>query len=342
MAYWLTIATSESQNAAGNQSTVRADLYLNTNNGTSWWGTTISGSISIGGNVSGFSRTSGGSASGSWSALIHSHAVTFNHDANGYRGAVGTAGYFGPGSNVPSLSVGGTTYGAIDYDRRPASPSFASVSRNIDSLTVTLNTVSSPAGTPTYRVERREGSGAWGDEKIGQTVTYTNLTRGVSHQFRARADNSDGFSAYTESQSYAIPTAPEAPAFINVTPPSALSVTVSTGNAPTGGAAITEYRALASPDDGTTWLPSQPMVSQSTTFSQLTPGATYKFATFAKNEMGDGAQIVSDSVFIPAGGKRWNGTSWNPTSTAKRWNGTAWVDLSIAKRWNGTAWVDLS
>ena len=342
MSYWLTISTGQSENAAGNNSTVSATLYLNSNNGTSWWGTSIGGHINIGGSVSYFSRSSGGAASGSWSAAVHSHSYTFGHDANGYRGAVGISAGFGPGSNVPSLSVSGGTYGAIDYDRRPASPSFASVNRSVDSLTVSVNTVSSPAGTATYYVERRENGGAWGDEKTGQTVTYTGLTRGSSQQFRTRASNSDGYSSYTESNSYTIPTEPQAPAWINVTPPSALSTTVTTGVAADGGAAVTGYEAQASPDDGSTWLGAVPMTAQSVTFSALTPGATYKFRTYATNEMGTGTPVTSPSVFVPAGGKRWTGTEWLPTATAKRWNGTAWVDLTTAKRWNGTAWVDLT
>jgi hypothetical protein len=84
------------------------------------------------------------------------------------------------------------------------------------------------------------------------------------------------------------------------------------------------------------------MSSQTYTFTGLTPGATYKFRTYAVNEMGSGPYAVSASTFVPAGGKRWTGTAWQATGTAKRWNGTAWIDLTTAKRFNGTSWQDLS
>jgi hypothetical protein len=84
------------------------------------------------------------------------------------------------------------------------------------------------------------------------------------------------------------------------------------------------------------------MTNQSFTYTGLTPGATYRFRTYAVNEMGSGAFATSAPTFVPAGGKKWTGTEWQVTNTAKRWNGAAWVDLTTAKRWNGSAWVDLT
>lgn len=207
MAYFLTISTSESQNPGGNSSTVSANLFLNSNNGSSWWGTTVSGNINIGGNVSGFSRTSGGSASGSWSALVHSYSVTYSHDANGYRGPVGISGAFGPGSNVPSLSVSGGTYGAIDYVRLPSAPSSVNAVATGPTVVVTSGEASTPGPTITaYKVSYRESTnggvtwGAWTSEvnMTSRAYTYT-LTPGRTYQFRVRAQNTDGFGAYTES-----------------------------------------------------------------------------------------------------------------------------------------------
>lgn len=214
MGYWLSIGTSQSTDAANNTSTVYVDLYLNSNNGSSWWGTTIGGSINIGGNVVGFSRSSGGSSSGSWSALVAQHAVTFIHDTNGYRGAVGTAGYFGPGSNVPSLSVGGTTYGAIDYDRKPGAPASATATLNSDkSITVVAGGASSPAGTATYYVQyasSTDGGLTWtafGSQQTmsGQSYTWTTLAPGMYYKFRVWATNSDGTGPSAESNSLLLP-----------------------------------------------------------------------------------------------------------------------------------------
>lgn len=261
MAYSLRIVTSESQNPAANQSTVRADLYLDTTFGSSWFGTTISGNINIGGNVSGFSRSSGGSSSGSSSTLIHSYQVTFTHNANGERGAVGTSGAFGPGSNVPSLSVSGPTYPAINYDRRPAAPSTVTATLGTGkAVTVESNEVSSPASAPTYYVGWRESSDG-------------GSTWGV-------------WSAYT---------------------------TIS------GGARSYTYASGALP-----------------------AGKTLQFRMYASNTDGDSAATESGLLFLPAGGRRWDGSQWATTSIARRWTGTAWVDITIAKRWNGSSWVDLS
>jgi hypothetical protein len=71
-------------------------------------------------------------------------------------------------------------------------------------------------------------------------------------------------------------------------------------------------------------------------------GKTYKFRVRAVNSDGAGAWRESGSIFVPAGGKRWTGSAWEPTAVARRWTGSAWTDLSVAKRWNGSAWIDLS
>jgi hypothetical protein len=97
-----------------------------------------------------------------------------------------------------------------------------------------------------------------------------------------------------------------------------------------------------SADDGVTWGTAQAMTSQALTLTGLTGGATYKFKIYSSNEMGASGLTTSSSVFIPSGGRRWNGSAFIPTSIAKRWTGTAWVDLTIAKRWNGSSWVDLT
>lgn len=79
------------------------------------------------------------------------------------------------------------------------------------------------------------------------------------------------------------------------------------------------------------------------TYSGLTRGQNYVFRAYTTNAAGGPlGYATSSNVFLPAGGKRWDGSTWQPTATAKRWSGSAWVDLTIAKRWNGSAWVDLS
>lgn len=136
---------------------------------------------------------------------------------------------------------------------------------------------------------------------------------------------------------------PLAPASCTVSV-SGRNATVTSGNADvTNRPAIIRYEVEATTNDGVTWSGTvNTMTSQQFTYSNLDGGKTYKFRTRAVNSEGAGAWTESASTFIPAGGRRWTGSTWEPTTIAKRWNGSAWVDLTIAKRWNGSAWVDLS
>jgi hypothetical protein len=84
------------------------------------------------------------------------------------------------------------------------------------------------------------------------------------------------------------------------------------------------------------------MTSQSFTYSSLTAGQTYLFRVYSTNAIGNSDYAVSAPLFVPAGGRRYDGTTFTPTATAKRWNGTDWVDLTTAKRWTGSTWADLT
>lgn len=140
---------------------------------------------------------------------------TYTHDANGYRGDVSTEAYFdGTGPYMPDyLSAGGGTQGAINYDRKPAAPSSVSAVLNADrTITVTSNAVSSPAGTPTYYLQSSDNAGSsWASEITigGNARTYTYavnaLAPGNTYLFRMRASNSDGYSAFTNSNSLFYP-----------------------------------------------------------------------------------------------------------------------------------------
>lgn len=209
MAYSLGISTSESQNAGANQSTVSVTGTLYTG-GQSYAGYSTSWSVVIAGTT----VASGGGPSELWDpgSYSFSGSYTFTHDANGYRGAVATAVYFsgGGGYSPGNLGTSGTTYGAINYDRKPAAPSTVTAVLNSDkSITVTSNAVSSPAGTPTYYVSwssSSNGGSTWGSWSSFTTIpsnarayTYAlgSLTMGLTYRFKMYASNSDGSSAET-------------------------------------------------------------------------------------------------------------------------------------------------
>lgn len=121
-------------------------------------------------------------------------------------------------------------------------------------------------------------------------------------------------------------------------------------NAPTG------YFLQFSTDNGLTWHGwnnttktringgENEVSGTSFTYQLLTPALTYRWRVYAKNSIGTGdlTRVTPVGVFVSAGGRRWTGSSWNPTESAKRWTGSGWIDITVAKRWNGSAWVDLT
>lgn len=110
----------------------------------------------------------------------------------------------------------------------------------------------------------------------------------------------------------------------------ALSSTYHVSFSKAGGPATGDYTGSGSPIT----VPS----------SALQPGFNYTFTVWATNGSNDGASAssTSGSVFVPSGGKVWNGSAYVPSVTAKIYNGTAYVPIVTAKMYNGTAWVNLS
>lgn len=210
MAYGISFSTSQSENPGANQSTVNGALYLTWNNRDSYSGYTFNCSINIGGNVRTVQMpTSFFPSTQTGSLLVNTHSVTFNHDANGYRGPVGTSGNIaGPGGFAPgNLTAGGPTYGAIDYVRLPGAPSSVTASAIGPTVTVTSSEASTPGPTITnYWVSYASSSNggatfsSWSAESAMSSRAFTyNLTPGLTYKFRVRAQNTDGYGPYTES-----------------------------------------------------------------------------------------------------------------------------------------------
>jgi len=141
-------------------------------------------------------------------------------------------------------------------------------------------------------------------------------------------------------------TVPTAPATITVARTGRNVLVTATASSSDGGESIDGYRAqFRSSVDGVTWSAwgnLQSLVSFQYTYENLTPALFYEFRVYAINAAGSSAARTSAAVFVPAGGKRWDGSAWVATSLAKRWDGSAWTDIQTAKRWSGSAWVDLS
>jgi hypothetical protein len=111
------------------------------------------------------------------------------------------------------------------------------------------------------------------------------------------------------------------------------------------GAATYRIERSSSLDNGVTWTAYGNETTSSTNTQTLTLsfGVLYRFRIRVSNSDGFSAYYTpTQTLFVPAGGKRWNGSSWVNTTTASRWNGSSWVTVTTAKRFNGTSWVNLT
>ena len=347
MGYSISVGAEQSLDEANNRSWVRAWVDLNWSNGSNWsYGSSNTwGSVTVAGTTYDFGGPKSGGGAGSGSSRLYTSPWTlFNHDANGYRGAVGTSGYFTGdylGSFSPyNLSAGGPTFGAVDYDRRPAVPTFYSITRSGTSLTVTVNATSSPAGTPTYYVERSENGGAYGSQQVstGRTFTFDGCAPGSTQTFRVTAQNSDGWSGWGYSSSTSVPSYPSAPASVSLSSVgTTIKLTVGASSSNGGDTGTPTYKFRYS-TDGTTWSAFSPITAGvETQLTGLTPGLTYTFQAYATNSVGDSSAAIG-SVLLVVGGKTHNGTDWVVNRTAKLFDfgSNTWRDLSTAQIHDGT------
>lgn len=187
------------------------------------------------------------------------------------------------------------------------------------------------------------------------------LARNSTNTYKIYAHNSTGWSNVSSGASAIAPGVPGAPTLVASTElspnPSRIgrNVTVRANkDANPYGNAVTEYRIqyATSDDSYATWYgwngtsgvlnaynPMNIAGTEATfTYSMLTAAKTYKFRVYAVNATGAGnlpadAVVLATPFFLPASGKKWNGTSWDPTAVAKRWTGASWEDISTAKRY---------
>jgi hypothetical protein len=272
------------------------------------------------------------------------YPVSFGHNANGERAAIGVSvAFYVSGASFHDGSAGAGTQGALNYDRSPSDPTFASLTRTVDAVAVSVNAVSSPAGTATYMITRSENGGAYGDTRssTSRSATFSGLLKGSTQQFRVVATNSDGSSATTTSSTVSIPNVPTAPT-ITTTAPSGRALNVSSGVSANNGATVTGYFVQLSADDGATWETAISIPSRAYRFEDLAGGTNVKFRVYSQNEMGFSAFTVTDSIFIPSGGRRLTADGFISTQTFTRLTASGPVPVGIARRLTASGWVELS
>lgn len=261
---------------------------------------------------------------------------------------------------------GGNKYSSVlgPYHGQPSQPggSAATSTNTVNAVKIDWSSPSyTGAGILRYEVYRSGTSSAI-YSGTNLTFTDTSLTRGQSYTYNVYAVSNTGggtpsYSSPVRTVSATASGVPGAPSSISIASKVGRTLTINHTTDSNGfGNAVTEYRIQLSTDDGATWKgwnnTTKTFTANNTyntttsgtfTYQLLAPALTYKWRVQAVNNLGAGDYVTtSTGTFVGAGGKRWDGTSWNPTTVSKRFDGTNWVDLTIAKRFDGTNWVDLT
>jgi hypothetical protein len=340
--------TETSTNSAANTSVVSYSLWIDPpGNYTSYNLTSSDQSYSI--TINGSVVASGGftydfrSPNQNVNKTIKTGTVTIAHNTDGSKTVAASASVNTSSSTVGDASITSFNTVLTDFVFVPATPTVPTITRDSakTTLTVTSAAVSSAVSISDYEYRWSTDNSNWsaavsmGTDRV---ATFSGTATQI-YYFQTRAISSEGTGSYSSSGvSYGVPTAP---ASINLSR-TGRNVTV-TWSAPAsnGGSAVTDYLISYSTDGGSSYSTAISAISLSQAFTDLTAGLTYLFRIQAVNIQGAGA-YVSSSIFVPAGGQRWTGTTFTPTATAKRFDGTTFVDITTAKRFNGTTWVDLS
>ena len=339
----LLTVTESNLDAVANTSRANWVLYIDPTASTtsyrlsndSAWSASING-VAYSGNFSYDFRTNTTS-----SRTLAAGYVDVTHTSNGSKTISVSAAADGL-TPLGTASASGTLV-LTDFVLVPGKPAVPTVTRTNtgDSITVTSAIPSSSVAITAYNYRYSTDQTNWTTASMVLATRQATLATAVTtsgYYLQTRATSSEGDGAWSDSAFIA--GVPAVPATIALER-SARNVTVTVGTSPTdGGAPITAYTVEY--DSGSGYGNAQTVTGGSYTYTNLVAGLTYTFRAYATNSTGNSAARVSSALFVPAGGKRWDGSAWNSTTTAKRWDGSAWVDLSTAKRWDGSAWVDLS
>lgn len=338
------VITEDSTNSSANTSSVTATLQLNPPSNSIAWNTTGDASYSF--------TFEGTTYSSSFTydfrtnrntQVLRSATKTITHNANG-TGDASAYGSANAGSGtLGSASISTKTITLTDFQRLPDAPDAPTLSRTSDGtvVTVTSAVASSPVTITDYSMRYSTDQSTWTTTSIGtdRTATFSAVasptyyvqTRGVSSEGNGAWSSSSSIAGYTPP-----PPVPGTPTISAVRVGRAIEVTRSdSSNAD-------DYYIQISYDNKVTWAEIYLSQSLVNTFSGLGTGIDYYFRVWATNAYGSsGYSTTTSGVYMPAGGRIWNGSTFTYNSTAKRYDGTAWVDITVAKRYDGTTWIDL-
>jgi hypothetical protein len=339
--------TETSTNAVANTSVVSYSLYIDPpGNYTSYDLTSSNQAYSI--TINGSVVSSGGftydfrSPNANVNKVIKSGTVTIAHNADGSK-TVAASAY----ANTSSATVGDGTIASFNtvltnFVVLPEQPLAPTVTRSGNgTVAVIVSSVPFSVATITdFEMRGSNDDATWGSTiSMGNDASYSEtVTATQTRYYQTRAISSEGTGAWSPSTySGGIPSAPSSIALTR----NARDVTVDVGTSTINGTYGTTYFVKYSTNGGSTYSTPVQAVGQTYTYTNLTAGLTYLFATYATNSVGTSTN-TTDTLFIPAGGKRYDGSAWLSTATAQRYDGSAWLSLATAKRYDGATWVDLS
>lgn len=287
-------------------------------------------------------------ASGAGGPDILEYQVAIRAEGGGY------GGWYANGTNITGLGTGTTYYlkararsadgwgpestefvswGAPTISSAPT----VSIQNNGTAYTVTSAAASGP-GISEYNVAYKKTTDSTWSSWHANGTTFT-LDNTYSYTFKSRALGYAGWSLDSPSATtYGVPSQP---ASITASQPLGLKITIDCGLST--GQGIQDYYVSASPDNGSTWQTEIAMgLDRSYQYISLSGGKNYKFRVRAKNNTGFSTYVYTDTIFVPAGGKRWTEQGFVPTATVKRRTETGWEIVTIAKRWSGSSWEVLT
>lgn len=332
--------SESSTNSGANTSVVSFTLRV-VGNGASWnlnsgstWSVTIDGTA----------------YSGTWTydfrsdntKTLKSGTQTITHDADGSKSIAVSGTAYGL-STIGTGTITSKTFALTDFTRLPSAPGTPALSRtsNGTSVEITSDVASSPVSVTDYNYRYSTDNSGFSDPQgMGSDrLASMSVVATTPIYFQTRAYSSEGWGDWSPSAFIAgVPTAPQA---INATR-TARNIAINiTGSASNSGSTITGYKVAY--NDGTGWSTAVSMSGTTYTYTNLPAAKTYTFRVYAQNAIGTSAYTTTATgIYVAAGGKRWDGSTFASTTTAKRWDGSAWVDITTAKRWTGSAWTDLS
>lgn len=298
-----------SQGSSTSTIRVRYILYNESPTGTSFvndpisWGINGTGSLNATGTYT-FSISSGGSDT------IITRSFTYTHQSDGTASALtfivnpGDTGTYVFG-NPPSISVDITPPRIKQPPGKPTGLSSSSIGSTSVKLSWSAPSDNGGASITNYRVRRWRGSsasGAYANTDTGTTrsLTVTGLDEGVTYTFAVFAQNSEGWSDQSGTETVNLldrPSAPGVPTLANAT-----STTLSASwSAPSsnGGASVTNYslRRYSGASVSGSYV-TDIANALSRTVTGLTPGATYTFTTLAYNSVGWGTESAGRTITL--------------------------------------------